>query len=57
MPQPLRIFDYTERTAQKSEAGIAKASSSDYVSRSEFDEFREDVKRSLKKMKEEEADG
>ena len=25
MPQPLRIFDYTERTAQKSEAGIAKA--------------------------------
>ena len=57
MPQPLRIFDYTERTAQKSEAGIAKASSSDYVSRSEFDEFREDVKRSLKRMKEEEADG
>ena len=57
MPQPLRIFDYTERTAQKSEAGIAKASSSDYVSRSEFDEFREDVKRSLKRMKEDEADG
>ena len=58
MPQPLRIFDYTERSAQKSEAGIAKATSSEFVSRSEFDEFREDVKRSLKRMREEdEADG
>jgi hypothetical protein len=57
MPQPLRIFDYTERTASKSEPAIAKNASGDYVSRSEFDEFREDVKRSLKKMKEEEADG
>lgn len=58
MPQPLRIFDYTERTAQKNEAGIAKSASSDYVSRSEFEEFREDVKRSIKRIREEdEADG
>jgi hypothetical protein len=57
MPQPLRIFDYTERTAQKNEPAIAKNATTDYVSRSEFDEFREDVKRSLKKRKEEEADG
>lgn len=48
MPQPLRIFDYTERTAQHSEAGVAKVPSEDYVSRSEFEEFREDVKRSIK---------
>jgi len=48
MPQPLRIFDYTERTAQHSEAGITKKPDVDYVSRSEFEEFREDVKRSIK---------
>lgn len=48
MPQPLRIFDYTERTAQHSEAGVAKKTDVDYVSRSEFEEFREDVKRSIK---------
>ena len=57
MPQPLRIFDYTERTAQKNEPAITKNVSADYVSRSEFEEFREDVKRSIKKMREEEADG
>jgi len=48
MPQPLRIFDYTERTAQHSEAGVVKKADVDYVSRSEFEEFREDVKRSIK---------
>lgn len=48
MPQPLRIFDYTERTAQHSEAGVAKNATTDYVSRKEFEEFREDVKRSIK---------
>lgn len=45
MPQPLRIFDYTERT---SEVGPSKKETSEYVSRSEFDEFKEDVKRSIK---------
>lgn len=48
MPQPLRIFDYTERTSEHSSAGVAKQSSVDYVSRDEFEEFREDVKRSIK---------
>ena len=58
MPQPLRIFDYTERTASKSEPAIAKSASADYVSRSEFEQFREDVKRSIKRIREEdEADG
>lgn len=27
MPQPLRIFDYSERTAQHSEAGVVKTES------------------------------
>ena len=48
MPQPLRIFDYKERTTQHSEAGVEKSIENDYVSRSEFEEFREDVKRSIK---------
>lgn len=47
MPQPLRIFDYVERSAQHSESGIAKKNE-EYVSRKEFDEFREDVKRTMR---------
>ena len=49
MPQPLRIFDYVERTTQHSESGIAKnINTEEFVSRKEFDEFREDVKRTIK---------
>ena len=48
MPQPLRVFEYKERTANRSEAAIATSRSEDYVSRAEFEEFREDVKRSIK---------
>lgn len=48
MPQPLRIFDYTERKTDHSEASAAKTIPSDYVSRDEFDEFKEDVKRTIK---------
>lgn len=51
MPQPIRIFDYTERKAEHTEAGIARSASADFVSRSEFEEFREDVKRSIKGMR------
>jgi hypothetical protein len=48
MPQPLRVFEYKERTGARSEAAIATSRSEDYVSRAEFEEFREDVKRSIK---------
>ena len=51
MPQPLRIFDYTERTATASEAGIVKRPAEDYVSRSEFDEFKSEIKKSIKGIK------
>ncbi|MBR6984146.1 MAG: hypothetical protein IKH75_11605 [Ruminococcus sp.] len=47
MPLPLRIFDITERTAQHTESVVAKPETPDYVSRKEFDEFRESVKRSI----------
>ena len=62
MPLPLRIFDITERTAQRSEsAGAKSASTEDFVSRKEFEEFREDVKRSIKGIRkpkvEEEGEG
>ena len=44
MPQPLRIFDYTERT----NAPDAKNNNDDFVSRSEFDEFKEEIKKTIK---------
>ena len=37
MPQPLRIFDYTERKAQQKQAVQEKAETKDYVTREEFD--------------------
>lgn len=38
MPQPLRIFDYTERTAaQKQPTQAAKAQAGEFVTRAEFD--------------------
>lgn len=50
MPQPLRIFEYKERnTAHVDPAVVAKsATTEEFVSRKEFEEFREDVKRSMK---------
>lgn len=47
MPLPLRIFDYTERTTNKQVADIAKTNN-EYVSRSEFDAFREDITKTIK---------
>lgn len=62
MPLPLRIFDITERTSQHSESVVAKSAiTEDFVSRKEFEEFREDVKRSIKSIRkpkvEEEGEG
>jgi len=61
MPQPLRIFEYKERTGARSEAKIAPMKSEDYVSRAEFEEFQEDVKRTIKGIRkqkiEEEGEG
>lgn len=46
MPLPMRIFDYTERDNPSHGAALAK--SNDYVSREEFDAFREDITKSIK---------
>lgn len=48
MPLPLRIFDYTERKKDNVKSDVASVPSDDYVSREEFNEFKEDVKRSIK---------
>lgn len=59
MPQPLRIFEYKEKTGSHNEAAIAKKTE-DFVSREEFEEFRADVKRSIKGIQRgagEEAEG
>lgn len=62
MPLPLRVFDITERTSDKQGNSIVKSTmTEDFVSRKEFDEFREDVKRSIKGIRkpkvEEEGEG
>lgn len=51
MPLPLRIFDITERTAQHTETVVTKSETPDYVSRSEFDKFKEDVRQTIKNMR------
>jgi hypothetical protein len=51
MPHPLRVFEYKERTAQRSEAGIAKNAEADYVPRTEFEQFRDDITRSINGLK------
>jgi hypothetical protein len=61
MPQPLRVFEYKERTSNHGEPAVAKNNNVDFVSRAEFEEFREDVKRSIKGLRkpktEEEGEG
>ena len=44
MPLPLRIFDYTERTAQTSHNAVSMPQT-DVVTREEFERLREDVTR------------
>lgn len=57
MPQPLRIFDYKERTtAQNSPVSVPKASN-EYVSRKEFEAFRDDVRKEISGIRVEEGEG
>lgn len=43
MPQPLRIFDYTERTTQHTSATAKNSTPDEYVTRAEFDEFKKTI--------------
>ena len=55
MPQPLRIFEYKERTAAKSEPAVATSKAEEFISRKEFEEFKNDIQKTIKNM--EEAEG
>jgi len=45
MPQPLRIFDYTERTDSQNQPAPEKQPTRDYVERAEFAELSERVRK------------
>jgi hypothetical protein len=51
MPQPLRIFDYKERTANTPSNSVVQTQpteNTDYVSRSEFDAFKSEITQAIK---------
>ena len=45
MPMPLRVFDYSERKTEKKEGSVVAQPTTDYVSRDEFEKFKEDISR------------
>lgn len=50
MPLPLRIFDYTERRNEHTERSqVSMAQNTDYISRSEFDAFKSEIRDELKR--------
>lgn len=52
MPLPLRIFDYTERVAKSPEDSKSNSSGNvDYVTKHEFDKFKEEMKQEFKKYR------
>lgn len=57
MPQPLRIFDYKERTTAQNSPVSAPKVSNEYVSRKEFEAFREDVRKEISGIRVEEGEG
>ena len=49
MPLPLRVFDYTERQNDATtNSSIVTQKNTDYVSRSEFDAFKNEIQASLR---------
>ena len=57
MPQPLRIFDYKERTTVQNSPVSAPKASNEYVSRKEFEAFRDDVRKEISGIRVEEGEG
>lgn len=57
MPQPLRIFDYKERTTAQNSPVSASKTSNEYVSRKEFEAFRDDVRKEISGIRVEEGEG
>lgn len=58
MPQPLRIFEYKEKTQGNNSPVAASKPSEEYVSRKEFEAFRSDVMKEIQGIRtEEEGEG
>ena len=57
MPQPLRIFDYKERTTAQNSPVSAPKAFNEYVSRKEFEAFRDDVRKEISGIRVEEGEG
>ena len=58
MPQPLRVFEYKERTQAHNAPVMASKPLEEYVSRKEFEAFRDDVRKEIKGIRiEEEGEG
>lgn len=52
MPLPLRIFDYTERVSKpKEDEKVNSSVNTDYVTKHEFDSFKEEIKSEFKKYR------
>ena len=52
MPLPLRIFDYKERTQERTERPQTVSEPKvEYISRNEFDEFRDEIRAEIKQAK------
>ena len=51
MPQPLRVFDYTERNNAHNSRLTEPKQSDDYVSRKEFEALRDEFRREIKGIK------
>lgn len=57
MPQPLRIFEYTEKSGKHTEPSATRNQPEEYVSRTEFEQFREDINRTIRSFNKEEGEG
>lgn len=57
MPQPLRVFDYTERTAAKAETPKTTQQQAEFITRSEFDDFSKAIKRTISELQEKAGEG
>lgn len=52
MPQPLRVFEYTEKTGQQTQKAAPDVDFAEYVTKREFDEFKTALKSSFGVAKE-----
>lgn len=56
MPQPLRVFDYSERKSPNTEPKAAQAQG-EFITRSEFEDFSKAIKRTISELQEQAGEG